>query len=160
MRGSHLQVTALRYLEKIIHIPFCIPRICEENRQDYVGELLNLEKESRGLKRKKGGGMVKINLQEEQDKKDGDRMVANGDAKGPTDGEVSKDNFCKIYLTADWGAFTAELFSPAFAGLALLGSLLKVQMIEKLRVAIIGIITCIGVFPPKCVETRERISFI
>ena len=36
------QVSGLQYLEKMIHIPFCVPRLPEKVRVRYVDGLLNL----------------------------------------------------------------------------------------------------------------------
>lgn len=35
------QMKALQYLEKIIHLPFCIPPISEAQQLKYLGDLLN-----------------------------------------------------------------------------------------------------------------------
>lgn len=59
------QVNGLQYLDKIVHIPFCIPRIDEEACRDYVGDLLNL-RDSTGQETQETEETAEINLEEAQ----------------------------------------------------------------------------------------------
>lgn len=59
------QVNGLQYLDKIVHIPFCIPRIDEEACRDYVGDLLNL-RDSTGQETRETEETAEINLEEAQ----------------------------------------------------------------------------------------------
>lgn len=93
-----LQVNGLQYLDKIIHIPFCIPGIPGNDRQQYVKKVLNLREatdwdEWKQAKEKKRE-QIEIKLQEEEqedEKEEDDAGEASGNDEGEEDDERKQE---------------------------------------------------------------------